>query len=185
MTVACECAANWRVELVLLSTGEVLNVVVPISFEFETDFLTPGRGSITFHRRVAGFVGVLNPGSLWQLRTYRRSTCTRAGSASTSPGSRAGSPPLGPGADVRRDRGHFPGRIRRSHHDRVLRDPAVSELPHDPQRPDVHCCRPDRHRSAARAVRARREHAGRVDRPQPCGADSAVRGVETDAGHEP
>ena len=63
MTVACECAANWRVELVLLSTGEVLDVVVPISFEFETGFLTPGRGSITFHRRVPGFVGVLNPGS--------------------------------------------------------------------------------------------------------------------------
>lgn len=46
----CECAANWRVEMVLLTTGEILKVVVPVSFEFETVFLQVGRGSITFNR---------------------------------------------------------------------------------------------------------------------------------------
>lgn len=54
MTVACECAGNWRVELVELTTGLVLDVVVPVSFEFETNFLSPGRGSITFHRKGVG-----------------------------------------------------------------------------------------------------------------------------------
>lgn len=46
----CECAANWRIEMVLLTTGEVLKVVVPASFEFEQVFQEPGRGSITFNR---------------------------------------------------------------------------------------------------------------------------------------
>lgn len=54
MTVACECAANWRVELVELTTGTVQDVVVPVSFEFQSNFLTPGRGSITFHRKGVG-----------------------------------------------------------------------------------------------------------------------------------
>lgn len=52
--IACECAANWRVELVELTTGIPLAVVVPVSFEFETDFLQAGRGSITFHRKGIG-----------------------------------------------------------------------------------------------------------------------------------
>lgn len=46
----CECAANWRIEMVLLTTGEVLKVVVPTQFEFEMVFQEPGRGSITFNR---------------------------------------------------------------------------------------------------------------------------------------
>lgn len=54
MTVACECAGNWRVELVELTSGLVLDVVVPISFEFETNFLSAGRGSIMFHRKGVG-----------------------------------------------------------------------------------------------------------------------------------
>jgi hypothetical protein len=54
MTVACECASNWRVELVELTTGSVVSVIVPVSFEFQSNFLTPGRGSITFHRKGVG-----------------------------------------------------------------------------------------------------------------------------------
>lgn len=52
--IACECAANWRVELVELTTGQALVVIIPLSFEFETDFLLAGRGSITFHRKGVG-----------------------------------------------------------------------------------------------------------------------------------
>lgn len=46
----CECAANWRIEIVLLTTGEVLKVVVPTRFDFEKTFLEAGRGTITFNR---------------------------------------------------------------------------------------------------------------------------------------
>lgn len=59
MTVACECAANWRVELVELTTGEVLNVVTPIQFEFQTSFLEPGKGSISFHRKTVSGSGAV------------------------------------------------------------------------------------------------------------------------------
>jgi hypothetical protein len=65
--ITCECAGNWRVELVELTTGQVLDVVVPISFEFETNFLTAGRGSLTFHRKgsgqgnVQGILGLSTP----------------------------------------------------------------------------------------------------------------------------
>lgn len=48
MVDACECAANWRVELTNLLTGATLQVVTPVMFEFETGFMEPGRGSITF-----------------------------------------------------------------------------------------------------------------------------------------
>jgi hypothetical protein len=51
MVDVCECAANWRVELTNLLTGEIEHSVVPISFEFETAFMEAGRGSITFNRR--------------------------------------------------------------------------------------------------------------------------------------
>lgn len=51
MVDVCECAANWRVEITDLLTGEVTHAIVPISFEFETAFLEPGRGTITFNRR--------------------------------------------------------------------------------------------------------------------------------------
>jgi hypothetical protein len=48
--LVCECAKNWRVELTLLTTGQVLKVLLPISFEFETVFQQAGQGSITFNR---------------------------------------------------------------------------------------------------------------------------------------
>lgn len=51
MVDVCECAANWRVELTDLLTGEVTHAIVPVSFEFETAFLEAGRGTITFNRR--------------------------------------------------------------------------------------------------------------------------------------
>jgi hypothetical protein len=51
MVDACECAPNWRIELTNLFSGAVTHAVTPVSFEFETAFLEPGRGSITFNRR--------------------------------------------------------------------------------------------------------------------------------------
>ena len=51
MVDVCECAANWRIELTNLLTGEVEHSIVPISFEFETAFMEAGRGSVTFNRR--------------------------------------------------------------------------------------------------------------------------------------
>ena len=54
MIDCAECAGNWRVELVELTTGAVVSVIVPLSFEFQSNFLTPGRGSITFHRKGVG-----------------------------------------------------------------------------------------------------------------------------------
>ena len=51
MVNVCECAANWRIELTNLLTGEVEHSIVPISFEFETAFMEAGRGSVTFNRR--------------------------------------------------------------------------------------------------------------------------------------
>lgn len=50
MVDVCECAANWRIEMVRATTGEVLKVVVPTAFEFEMVFLEVGRGTITFNR---------------------------------------------------------------------------------------------------------------------------------------
>jgi hypothetical protein len=54
MIDCAECAGNWRVELVELTTGSVVTVLVPVSFEFQSNFLTPGRGTITFHRKGVG-----------------------------------------------------------------------------------------------------------------------------------
>lgn len=51
MVDACECAPNWRIELTNLFSGAVTHAVTPVSFEFETAFLEPGRGSITLNRR--------------------------------------------------------------------------------------------------------------------------------------
>lgn len=48
--LVCECARNWRVELTLLTTGEVIKVLTPVSFEFESVFQQAGQGTITFHR---------------------------------------------------------------------------------------------------------------------------------------
>jgi hypothetical protein len=64
----CECAANWRIELVRLTTGEVLKVIIPVSFQFEMVYLDTGRGTISFNRHgvvpfsnreAASFVGML------------------------------------------------------------------------------------------------------------------------------
>ena len=54
MIDCAECAGNWRVELVELTTGSVVSVLVPVQFEFQSNFLTPGRGSITFNRKGVG-----------------------------------------------------------------------------------------------------------------------------------
>ncbi len=54
MVDVCECAANWRVELTDLLTGEIKHSITPIQFEFETAFLEAGRGTITFNRRGNG-----------------------------------------------------------------------------------------------------------------------------------
>lgn len=54
MIDCAECAGNWRVELVELTTGSVVSVVVPVEFEFQSNFLAPGRGTITFHRKGVG-----------------------------------------------------------------------------------------------------------------------------------
>lgn len=60
----CECAGNWRIELTDLLTGDVRYVVTPIQFEFETAFMEPGRGSITFNARTTEAVNnsvLINP----------------------------------------------------------------------------------------------------------------------------
>jgi len=72
MVDVCECAPNWRVELTNLFTGAVTHAITPMSFEFETGFMDPGRGSITFHRfgteaqMSAGFVDAVDtfPGAV-------------------------------------------------------------------------------------------------------------------------
>lgn len=67
MVDVCECAANWRVEIVDLLSGEVTHTITPIRFEFETTFLAAGRGSITFDARAAELTGgqiVLNLGEI-------------------------------------------------------------------------------------------------------------------------
>lgn len=57
MADVCECAANWRIELTNLLTGEVRHVVTPTQFEFETSFLEAGRGSLSFNARSPEFTG--------------------------------------------------------------------------------------------------------------------------------
>ena len=68
VTDFCECASNWRIELVRLTTGEVLKVIIPTAFEFEMVYLDVGRGTISFNRHgvvpfsrreAASFVGML------------------------------------------------------------------------------------------------------------------------------
>lgn len=73
MLDVCECAANWRIEMVLLTTGEVLKVVVPTSFEFEQVFLLPGRGTITFNRHgTVAFGNRTDPEFFQMLQMYPR-----------------------------------------------------------------------------------------------------------------
>lgn len=67
----CECAPNWRIELVLLVTGEVLKVIIPTQFEFETGFMTAGQGSITFNRHgIRAFSTRADSGFLQMLQMY-------------------------------------------------------------------------------------------------------------------
>lgn len=69
----CECAANWRIEMVLLTTGDVLKVVVPTSFEFEKVFQEPGRGSIMFNRHgTVAFGNRADPEFFQMLQMYPR-----------------------------------------------------------------------------------------------------------------
>lgn len=69
----CECAANWRIELVLLTTGEVLKVIVPTSFEFEMVFMEAGRGTISFNRHgVEAFSGRTDPSFVKMAQMYPR-----------------------------------------------------------------------------------------------------------------
>jgi hypothetical protein len=70
----CECAANWRIELVRLITGEVLKVIIPTSFEFEMVYLESGRGSISFNRHgVEPFGNVADPSFIQMLQMYPKS----------------------------------------------------------------------------------------------------------------
>lgn len=67
MVDICECAANWRIEIVDLLSGVVTHTITPISFEFETSFLEAGRGTITFDARAAERTGgqiILNLGEI-------------------------------------------------------------------------------------------------------------------------
>lgn len=67
----CECAANWRIELVLLITGEVIKVITPVSFDFEMAFLDIGKGSITFDRHgVAPFSTNTDPSFVQMVQMY-------------------------------------------------------------------------------------------------------------------
>jgi hypothetical protein len=69
----CECAANWRIELVLLTTGEVLKVIVPTSFEFEMVFMEAGRGTISFNRHgVEAFSNRTDPSFVKMAQMYPR-----------------------------------------------------------------------------------------------------------------
>lgn len=70
----CECAANWRIELVRLTTGEVLKVIIPQQFEFEMVFLDVGRGNITFNRHgVVPFSNRSDESFVSMLQMYPRS----------------------------------------------------------------------------------------------------------------
>src|SRR3546814_3645691 len=70
----CECAANWGIELVLLTTGEVLKVIIPTQFEFEMAYLEAGRGSISFNRHgVEPFAGRTDPAYVKMLQMYPKS----------------------------------------------------------------------------------------------------------------
>ncbi len=70
----CECAANWRIELVRLTTGEVLKVIIPTQFEFEMVYLEAGRGTISFNRHgVQPFSNRSEAGFLQMLQMYPKS----------------------------------------------------------------------------------------------------------------
>jgi hypothetical protein len=69
----CECAANWRVELVQLTTGQVVKVVVPIDFEFQTSFLEAGQGTVRFNRHgvtSGGRTGFLSEAFVRMIQMY-------------------------------------------------------------------------------------------------------------------
>jgi hypothetical protein len=68
--LVCECAKNWRVELTLLTTGRVVKVLTPVSFEFQTVFQQAGQGTITFNRNgvSSGVVGQSGGESFVRMR---------------------------------------------------------------------------------------------------------------------
>lgn len=47
--MVCECAQNWRLDLVELGTGEIKSAIVPEHFEFSTEWMRPGRGTVSFY----------------------------------------------------------------------------------------------------------------------------------------
>lgn len=70
----CECAANWRIELARLTTGEVLKVIIPTAFEFEMVYLESGRGTISFNRHgVVPFGNRTDPSFIAMLQMYPKS----------------------------------------------------------------------------------------------------------------
>jgi hypothetical protein len=70
----CECAANWRIELVRLTTGEVLKVIIPMQFEFEMVFMEIGRGTISFNRHgIVPFSSRTEDSFVGMLQMYPRS----------------------------------------------------------------------------------------------------------------
>lgn len=73
-TQFCECAPNWRIELVRLTTGDVLKVIIPTQFEFEMVYLESGRGSISFNRHgVIPFSNRTDESFVGMLQMYPRS----------------------------------------------------------------------------------------------------------------
>lgn len=46
--MVCECAQNWRLELVFWGTGETLAVIIPESFEFQSLYQEHGNASVRF-----------------------------------------------------------------------------------------------------------------------------------------
>lgn len=49
--MACECAQNWRLELVFWGTGETLATIVPESFEFQSVYQEHGSATVRFNMR--------------------------------------------------------------------------------------------------------------------------------------
>lgn len=49
--MACECAQNWRLDLVFWGTGETLATIVPESFEFQSVYQEHGNASVRFNMR--------------------------------------------------------------------------------------------------------------------------------------
>lgn len=66
----CACAKNWRVELTQLTTGQVIKVLTPMMFQFETVFQQAGQGTVTFNRNgvASGVIGQSASSSFVRMR---------------------------------------------------------------------------------------------------------------------